>query len=195
MESLAAGLTKAPFYLQIPKMVGGVTIYKYAFEAKQVNSLIADCTVTITNIESKREVTNGFKILMHSTRQGVLVCTHLGPTRLMTPITIPVEFQKTKKYVISGSFAEIRAMFSLNRFEEGFGWLATMFCSSMTVEIDEDLSLICRGLGGYVLNRSEPNHAHFEDEELPEFKELVKTTVPAPAPEASSFLDPRKKSA
>ena len=166
MESFAAGLTKAPFYLQIPKMVGGVTIYKYAFEAKQLNPLIADCKVTITNIESKREVTNGFKILMHSTRQGVLVCTHLGPTRLMTPITIPVEFQKTKKYVISGSFGEIRAMFSLNRFEEGFGWLATMFCSTMTVEIDEELQKIIAQSSSAEETGSNSTHKHTKTKAL-----------------------------
>ena len=192
MERLPELLQAHPYTIQIPKIMGGTSCYRYTFNCVPKNTLITHGTVTIAQVDGKRQTTNHFKLMFHTIHQGILLCTQLGETKLNPPLAIPIEYQpRTKNYVFYGSFAEIRGMFSLNSFEDGFGWLATLFCTNMTVAINStEMEIICRGLGGYVLNRAEPNHMHLEDEEIQlEASPFVDTPPFVVGPDKSSFLE------
>jgi len=166
------------YTVEIGRFLSGTASYRYAFTSVRsgdsFTSHIYNCTITITQIASKRSVINRFKLIVHSKTQGVIVCQRLGHVQLHPAITLPVEYQpRSQQYLIEGGFKDMRALFSLNSFEDGFGWLSTFFCSKIRVHLltqpVNGLKLTCLGLGGYVLNQADPTFYEDEDELVEEF--------------------------
>ena len=174
--------------VEIGRFLSGNASYKYAFTAARTGdsftSYIYNCTVTISQIASKRSVINRFKLMVHSKTQGVIVCQRLGHVQIHPAITLPVEYQpRSQEYLIEGGFKDMRALFSLNSFEDGFGWLSTFFCSKIRLHLltkpVHGLKITCIGLGGYVLNQAEPTFYEEEDDQTDEFEQSELDSVAA----------------
>lgn len=165
MDQFASILTKAPYYIQIPKVIGGLAVYQYDFEAKKLNNLMWDLTIQITNVETKRTVTNLARLLLSSRTEGVILATHLNQKPLIFPIATPVIY-KRNLYQFQDNYNSIRAIWTMNRFEESFGWLATLACTHIVVRIDaREMIMEARGWGGVTVNKAEPSYLHDSTQE------------------------------
>jgi len=177
MDKFADLLCKEPYFVQVPKIIGGLSVYKYEFESKQLNTLMWDLRITISNVETKRSVTNSARLLLNSRTEGVILATHLNGKPLIFPIATPVIF-KRNLYQMQDNYNNIRSIFTMNRFEESFGWFATLACTHIVVRInDREMIMEARGWGGVTLNKAEPSYLHEKAQDPIELQPTPEPTV------------------
>lgn len=171
IPSLEAALNasqQTPFVVTITNFMGGPMHYEYKFkvtrEGAQTDNLLVE--LQITRLPSRKTIRNHCKLLRHSPSVYVLVCTKLHNSRQVTPpITIPFEYRRrSRSWTATSSFANVRSVFSLNSFEDGFGFLATLLCNEMTVQFPSDgtMSIRCYAMG-VLVNEAKPDDRNLMD--------------------------------
>lgn len=168
LETTLNASQQAPFVVTITNLMGGPMHYEYKFkvtrESAQTDNLLVE--LQITRLPSKKTIRNHCKLLRHSPSVYVLVCTKLHNSRQVTPpITIPFEYRRrSRSWTATSSFGNVRSVFSLNSFEDGFGFLATLLCNEMTVQFPSDgtMSIRCYAMG-VLVNEAKPDDRNLMD--------------------------------
>jgi len=125
-------------------------------QAETIDSYVG--AVEIRRLPTGRAIVNPFKLIRISPTAYVLVCTKLyNSANVSPPISIPIEYRRRSRcWVATSTFNNIRAVFSLNSHEDSFGLFASICTTEMTVTIapDSTLTITCYGPMGYVLNQA-----------------------------------------
>ena len=165
---------RAPFVLGITTMLGTMH-YQYKFKVSADAGAGAGC-VEIRKLPGGRPVRNEFRLLRISPSVYILVCSKLyNCASVRPPISFPIEYRRrSRSWVATSSYNNIRSVLSLNCHEDGFGLLASICTTEVTVHFPPDgtMSITCFGPLGYVLNQARP-----DDRDLPESGDGEEDTV------------------
>lgn len=159
---------RTPYTLHLTRFLFGPVNYVYSFDVKDASQgkIQYDCSVSMTKVGSNEKRVNRFNLVLLGPTRGVISCTTLGNQPIHPQILISVHYNSIgSKYVFSGSFDAMRALFSFNRVDDNFGIRTTFLCDVIEMYLDEkSLSISCLKWG-YVLKKLTPSTYNFSASE------------------------------
>lgn len=141
--------------------------YSYQFLSSEESTGKYNVICTITS--NKQKVSNSFRLVVEKPGLWILVCDKISNKTISPVITMPIEYKpKINSWVMTGTFDAVRALFTLNTFQDGFGLLSSLMCSYATVQFHcatKFMVISCYSLGGFCLNQAKlDERSHFEED-------------------------------
>lgn len=177
IPSFLAVLEGEPLMVTIHRSFGGTTNYTYKFtvNSESKTQFKVDCLVSKQGKKSAG-VLNSFRLIQDRPNLWVLV---FDKKNISPVITLPIEYRpKINSWVLTGSFDAVRALFTLNNFEDGFGLLSSLACSYATVQfhcITRFMTISCYGIGGFLLNQAKVDERTVDEDQDEEQDDHVKS--------------------
>lgn len=155
-----------PLLVTINRSFGGSSNYTYKFTDSKSSSQY-NCLVSKQGKKSVN-VTNTFRLIQDRANLWILVCDKIGNKNISPTLTAPIEYRpKINSWVLTASFDTVRALFTLNNFEDGFGLLSSLGCTYATVQfhcVTRFMTISCYGFGGFLLNQAKVDERTVDEE-------------------------------